>query len=150
MDSKECVNEMMDKVGLLKKAIGKYMNYHFKDLPLTGEQSRLLFIIHEHGHSQKEIAQFLHISDATLSVRIRRLEEAGYIIRKISPKDRRHSNIELTEKGIEYCKMCKAKMDHMRDVCARGLTQEDHQAVLHMIDVLITNIEKDLKEENDA
>lgn len=150
MNSHESVNEMMDKVALFKKAIGKYMNHHFKDMPLNGDQSRLLFVIHEHGHSQKEIAQCLHITEATLSVRIRRLEDAGYVIRQADPNDKRHTIVALTEKGIEYLKLCKGKMEHMRDICAKGITVEDHRAVLHMIDVITQNIEEDLKEDNDA
>lgn len=150
MDTHECVNEMMDKVALLKKAVGKYMNHHFKDMPLNGDQSRLLFVIHEHGHSQKEIAQCLHITEATLSVRIRRLEDAGYVMRKADPQDKRHTIVALTKQGSEYLELCKGKMDHMRYMCAQGITEEDHRAVLHMIDVITQNIEKDLKEENDA
>ena len=58
----ENVKVMIDKVAVLRKVVGKYMMRNFKDMPLTGDQSRLLFVIKEHGHSQKEVAQYLHIS----------------------------------------------------------------------------------------
>ena len=38
----------------------------------------------------------------------------------------------------------------MEEVCSRGLTKEDHDAVLHMIDMIIKNMEEELKEEDDA
>lgn len=150
MEFEENVKEMMDKVAVLKKVVGKYMMRNFKDMPLTGDQSRLLFIIKEHGHSQKEVAQCLHISDATLSVRIKRLEEAGYIVRVPNPNDKRHSIVRLTKMGEEYLEVCKDKMKHMKEVCHRGLTQEDHDAVVHMIDVVIKNMKEELMEEDDA
>ena len=139
----ENVKVMIDKVAVLRKVVGKYMMRNFKDMPLTGDQSRLLFVIKEHGHSQKEVAQYLHISDATLSVRIKRLEEAGYIIREQNPQDKRHSTVRLSKLGEEYLETCKDKMRHMEEVCSRGLTKEDHDAVLHMIDMIIKNMEKD-------
>lgn len=52
----ENVKVMIDKVAVLRKVVGKYMMRNFKDMPLTGDQSRLLFVIKEHGHSQKEVA----------------------------------------------------------------------------------------------
>ena len=118
----ENVKVMIDKVAVLRKVVGKYMMRNFKDMPLTGDQSRLLFVIKEHGHSQKEVAQYLHISDATLSVRIKRLEEAGYIIREQNPQDKRHSTVRLSKLGEEYLEICKDKMRHMEEVCSRGLT----------------------------
>ncbi len=50
----------------------------------------------------------------------------------------------------EYLEICKDKMRHMEEVCSRGLTKEDHDAVLHMIDMIIKNMEDELKEEDDA
>lgn len=50
----ENVKVMIDKVAVLRKVVGKYMMRNFKDMPLTGDQSRLLFVIKEHGHSQKK------------------------------------------------------------------------------------------------
>lgn len=149
-DMQKNVKVMIDKVAVLRKVVGKYMMRNFKDMPLTGDQSRLLFVIKEHGHSQKEVAQYLHISDATLSVRIKRLEEAGYIIREQNPQDKRHSTVRLSKLGEEYLEICKDKMRHMEEVCSRGLTKEDHDAVLHMIDMIIKNMEDELKEEDDA
>ena len=94
MDMQENVKVMMDKVAVLRKVVGKYMMRNFKDMPLTGDQSRLLFVIKEHGHSQKEVAQCLHVSDATLSVRIKRLEEA---INHIYTYSTKHSESIITE-----------------------------------------------------
>lgn len=150
MRSHDDVNEMLDRLAVLKKVVGKYMNYHFRDIPLTGDQSRLLFIIHEREHSQKEIAQCLHITEATLSVRIKRLEEAGYVERLADPRDKRHSILKITDSGLYYLNLCKDKMKKMEEVCSQRLTEEDHQAVLHMMDIVIENIKNDLKEENDA
>ena len=52
MDMQENVKVMMDKVAVLKKVVGKYMMRNFKDMPLTGDQSRLLFVIKEHDSDQ--------------------------------------------------------------------------------------------------
>ena len=41
-------------------------------------------------------------------------------------------------------------MKHMEEVCHRGITKEDHDAVLHMIDMIIKNMEDELREEDDA
>ena len=41
----ENVKVMIDKVAVLRKVVGKYMMRNFKNMPLTGDQSRLLFVI---------------------------------------------------------------------------------------------------------
>ena len=69
------------------------------------------------------MAQYLHISDATLSVRIKRLEEAGYIIREQNPQDKRHSTVRLSKLGEEYLETCKDK----NEAYGRSMQQRTHK-----------------------
>lgn len=47
-----------------------------------------------------ELADFLGVTPSTMSLTLKRLEEAGYIRRDRDPADRRVMNVRLTEAGV--------------------------------------------------
>ncbi|MGM9905166.1 MarR family transcriptional regulator, partial [Lactobacillus sp.] len=61
--------------------------YHaeFKDMQLTRESGGLLYAIKTTKFNQTELARLFHITQASLSGRIKRLERDGYLIRVTDP-----------------------------------------------------------------
>ena len=93
--------------------------------------------------NQKEIAQRLRITEATLSVRIKRLVDMGLIERKMNEDDKRYYQIILSSKGKAVIGEMKNDFHHVHDVVCKDLTEEDYQAVLKVI----KKIKRNLKEE---
>lgn len=65
---------------------------------------RLLDILHQcqqrgEAPSQRELADLLHVSPATIATSLRSLERNGYVERRIDPADSRRNLISLTAKA---------------------------------------------------
>lgn len=92
---------------------------------------RILFTIdHLEGASQKEIADRLHVSPASLATSLKRLEKAGFLARSIDGQDQRVNKIELTDKGKEAVSTCHLQMQSMDRLMTAGFT-DDEQNLLH-------------------
>ena len=65
----------------------------------------LMYLSHTNGViNQKDIAEQFEISAATVSVTIKKLEQAGYVKKEITSKDSRYNNLYITEKGLDIVK----------------------------------------------
>lgn len=63
-------------------------------------QHRILSILdHRPEMSQKEIADVMEVSTATVAVTLKKLEKNGYVVKKMDAADNRINKIFLTEKG---------------------------------------------------
>lgn len=72
-------------------------------------QHQILMMLSEHSNaSQKEIAERLYVSTATIAVSVKKLEKGGYITRAVDQEDNRMNKLCLTEKG-------KHMVEHSRD-----------------------------------
>lgn len=49
--------------------------------------------------SQRELADLLHVSAATIATSLKSLERNGYVARRTDPADSRRNQITITEKG---------------------------------------------------
>lgn len=63
-------------------------------------QPRFLFALARHpGLSQGELSTELSVSKETVSITMKRLEQAGYVKRVTSPTDKRRKLLSLSDKG---------------------------------------------------
>lgn len=63
-------------------------------------QHQILMMLSDHSNvSQKEIAERLYVSTATIAVSVKKLEKGGYITRVVDQEDNRLNKLCLTEKG---------------------------------------------------
>ncbi len=77
--------------------LGHMMRFLFEG---KGSQSRILIILLKSGGmTQRELTEYLRIKPGSASEVIGKLEKAGLITRVISPKDRRTTDILLTDTG---------------------------------------------------
>ena len=67
--------------------------------------------------SQRELADLLHVSPATVATSLKSLERNGYVQRHIDPTDTRRNLISITSKALECmensCKVFDAVDEHM-------------------------------------
>lgn len=64
----------------------------------------ILFLLSQQGRdgrvsSQRELADALHVSPATVAVSLRSLERGGYVEKRCDPEDQRRKSVVLTPKG---------------------------------------------------
>ena len=111
---------------------------------MTPDQVKLLFIINKKEMSQKELAHALHITEATLSVRIKRLLDANYIERKIDRNDKRMYTIILSKKGKRELDNMNEYIKSYHDLLAKGITQEEFDTVVRVIQKIQNNLEEEM------
>lgn len=90
--------------------------------------------------SQKELAEYRHVSAATISVMLRRMEKGGLIAR-VTSSDGKHNQISLTEEGLEvYHTLCRDREGEAARVFA-GLSDDDMLAAERIFLTLSENLQ---------
>ena len=111
---------------------------HCKRPPLSREH--LLIIINENpeGIRQKAIIEKVGIGQSSVSELINKLEDDGYIERKVDPDDKRATLLFLTEKGqARALEVEDERKDFFADIFAK-LTEDEKQTLSDIMDKLLS------------
>lgn len=105
-----------------------YVERRLLPLGLRTGQGAIISALGEHGPcSQKELAEYRHVSAATISVMLRRMENGGLIVRRQS-EDGKGNHIALTEEGRRTYKALSRDMIGEPERIFKGLDPADRQA----------------------
>lgn len=106
-------------------------------------QSRILHTISEmSGSTQKEIAERLDISPASMAVSIKRLQKAGLVEKAADQKDLRHNRISVTEKGRRLLMETLSDFIRYDNRLLEGFGPEE----MRQLDLFLTKLQSNLKE----
>ena len=107
-------------------------------LGMTLSQSRVLTAIRFHPvePSQRRIAEFLRIEEASVSRQIKLLIKKGLIEKKASTSKREHSMI-LTQAGKAMTKKMLATMDGVNERIFGSINQAERRKLLILLDDMI-------------
>ncbi len=76
------------------------LDQRLKQTGVYRSQHQILMMLSDHSNvSQKEIAERLYVSTATIAVSVKKLEKGGFITRLVDQEDNRMNKLCLTEKG---------------------------------------------------
>lgn len=104
-------------------------------LQVTPQQAHTLAYIKKHpGLIQRELSDFFHLRNASVTNMVKNLERDGLIERKIDPKSARNKRIYLTKKGEEIAQDIEDQMNHLNQQIVDRLDEND-------IDNLLTSLE---------
>lgn len=144
------IEEVLNSFRKLYKTSYDIFNQKAKNYIITPGQFHLLnTILHHDGINQRELADMLKITPATLSVRIRRLEKENMLVREADMKDKRNYILTLTPQGKQ---LIEHSYEHMRKnmvLLFRGVTSEEMTALKSCLSKIQHNLDKK-KEENHA
>ena len=118
-----------------------YVERRLLPLGLHAGQGAIISALGECGPcSQKELAEFRHVSAATISVMLRRMEKSGLISRSASD-DGKHNQISLTDEGQRaYEALCRDREGEAARVFA-GLTAEELASAEKIFQTLSQNLQ---------
>lgn len=139
----EQLNHMINEIKITHKLHQKMMSQYCGEL--TPEQGKLLYLIQYEKMSQKEIAKLLRITEATLSVRIKRLLDSGWIERETDKDDKRVNSIVLSHKGEELMKTLEQQFHKYKTIMCKGISLEDYETVLRVIHQIQENIREEIE-----
>lgn len=92
----------------------------------------ILFILDHHGDqgeiaSQRELAQVLRVSPATIATSLKSLERMGYVEKRVDQNDARRKRVIITEKGIMAVKQCNEAFAEIDRRMMEGFTSQEQE-----------------------
>lgn len=114
-----------------------------KDAELTMPQLGLLISIGRRpGVRVREVAEILGVTMPTVSVALRKLEEAGWLRRESDPHDGRAARLYLTSKAIELAKRARSFRRKRISEFMDALTGVEQEQLFNLLEKAITNLEQ--------
>ena len=149
------MKEKRDMQTVLKKFIStdrqhrKLLEKQVAKGTLHRSQHRLLLYIarSEKAPTQKEIAEFFEISGAAVTVMLRKLEAAGYVVRNKNKSDMRSNSVAVTEKGQKILDDTKVLIDRVDEMMFMDFSQEELETFYSCLDKMQKNLSEFEKEE---
>lgn len=138
---------------VIKKFIALDRKHHkLLDRQVTGlhrSQHSMLVYVKKCGHvpTQKELADFFLISPSAVAVTVRKLENAGYLLRESNEKDGRCNGITLTKEGEDVLEKTKKRFDKVDARMFSGFTDEEYRMFSSCLDKMHKNLSEFEKEE---
>ena len=104
----------------------------------------LIFLLHNEDKivNQRDIENFLSLSNPTIAGTLLRLEKKGFIIRKISYKDKRYKEIYLTDKSRELKDIIFKYIRDNDNKMFSNMSEEEKENLKNIITKILNNIQK--------
>ncbi len=109
-------------------------------------QHRLLMhLAKREWNSQKELAEHMGVSTATMTVSLKKLERGGYIKRVMIPDDNRYNQLEITVKGREVVKESSDMFNEIDEKMLEGFSEQERKQFLEYLQRINSNLLEMLK-----
>jgi DNA-binding MarR family transcriptional regulator len=118
-----------------------YVEHRLLHLGLHTGQGAIISALGECGPcSQKELAEYRHVSAATISVMLRRMEKSGLVARTLS-EDGKCNQISLTPEGLKLSQALGENMIGEPERVFAGLTSEDKFQAQRLFEQISKNLD---------
>jgi DNA-binding MarR family transcriptional regulator len=99
-------------------------------IPLPSAQGRLLSTIEDQGAARiSDLATLDHCSQPTMTMQVRRLEDAGLVSRTVDPDDARAVLIRITPDGVDMLRRVRVDRGAAIDPYLERLNDADRQTL---------------------
>lgn len=92
-----------------------------------GYRHLLFHLSREDNLTQLDLVRRAHLKAPTVSVSLRKMEDAGLVTRSTDPDDQRQTRVLLTEKGRELDARMRENIQKTEILFAEGLSDEEQQ-----------------------
>lgn len=107
-------------------------------------QLPILEVVQEKGScTQKEIVDSLQVSAPSVNTSVKRLVKKGYLKKQVDENDQRASLVSITPLGKIQTQACRNKFDEMDERVFKGLSAEERENLLTVMQFLIDNVSKE-------
>jgi len=115
-----------------------------------GQPPILKYLSENENSTQKEIADYLHISAPSVATSLKRMEEAGLVVRLENKKDARKNTLKLTRKGRELVEYADNMFLYIDDVTYKGFSEEELDMLVSFLERMNNNLKEFIEEEDHA
>jgi DNA-binding MarR family transcriptional regulator len=107
-----------------------------------GQELLLMHLLDRDGQTQSELLDSVGLDHSTVSKALRRMQDAGLLVRAPADHDRRVMVVHLTDKGRAMREPIAAMWQALEEISARNLTAQQAEAFVHtaytVVDAIIT------------
>ena len=129
----------MDKTYMVRRAV---MSKLAADAGLyAGQLPILAYINHHPGCTQKELADWLGVSAASVALSTKRLQKQGLIDKIVDNNNLRRNMLSVTEKGREVAFSHRRNAASFDERMLEGIGDEDLQTLSRIMDVMLANMQ---------
>ena len=91
--------------------------------------------------NQRDLARALHLSPATITITLTRMEKAGLVARESDAHDKRVQNVMITPKGNELMKTSMAAAKKMMDDIFHNVADGDSEVIIRVMTQVCANMD---------
>ncbi len=118
-------------------------NFKEKEILASRAQAHLLgLLLVEDGLTQKDLSAKLQIRPASLGELVNKLQQNGYVEKRINEKDKRVSNVYITEEGRRATEGAMQARKELVENIFSGLLEEEINQLSTLMDKLVISIEQ--------
>ena len=91
--------------------------------------------------SQNSLGRTLRLDHSTVAKSVKRLEDAGFVIRKRSEEDKRSTNVMLTDQGRQAVNEIAQVWKALEDITLKDISEEELKTFIRISNQMTTNVE---------
>ncbi len=130
----------------LERKRRRYINEGLRSQGLQGAMFMYILTLDVHpGSSQDFISEHLGIDKSNVARTARKLEDAGYISRELSPIDRRQYCMHLTEDGKALLPVIKKRLYDWTTLVACDITNEERSLAVDVLERMLKNASNNIE-----
>ena len=112
-------------------------------------QVPILMELQRHGEmTQSALAEHVHVTPATMSGTLKRMERDGRITRRGDERDARVSLVRLTEAGERLCERAHELFIKSDELMFEGVSNEECEWIYATLETVLENLEKAIQGES--
>ena len=96
-----------------------------------GQELLLMHLLDRDGQTQSELLEAVGLDHSTVSKSLRRMQDAGLLVREPAERDRRVMVVHLTDRGRAMREPLAAMWRDLEETCAQHLTAQEAETFVH-------------------
>ncbi|MBO8170149.1 MAG: MarR family transcriptional regulator [Thermoanaerobacteraceae bacterium] len=105
----------------------------------SGQFIFLVVLLEKDGVSQEFLAKRLNIDKATTARAIKKMEQAGYVVRKVDPEDKRARIIYVTDKALRLKPVLKNISEEWTGRLTEDFTVQEREIIFQLLQKMSRN-----------
>lgn len=124
-----------------------YCDSQFETLGIGPGQVPILLELGRHEQlSQRDLAEKVRVTPATISGTLKRLEKSGLVVRKAMEDDMRVSLVSLSDSGKKLLQEAQAVFRKADDIPLRGFSDQERSTLLEYFRRMLRNMQDENQE----
>ncbi|WP_247041486.1 MarR family winged helix-turn-helix transcriptional regulator [Arthrobacter rhizosphaerae] len=105
-----------------------------------GQELVLMHLFDRDGQTQSELLASVGLDHSTLSKTLRRMQDAGLLVRQPADHDRRVMVVHLTDKGRAMREPITSMWQTLEETTTRNLSPQQAESVMNAADAIVSSI----------